>query len=577
MPDAPDLALAPPPEPAPALPAQPTHRPPIVLNPLRPYRGVVRRFFVVYRHVLGLLGGGMVAYVRALPPDHKRGLHALGPRFGAFVVRPFLDREILALPYPAQLRRRLELLGPTYIKLGQILAIREDILPRIVTRELQNLFDRLPAVPFDVVRGIIERSLGRPLGAVFASVEDPPIGSASIAQAHRARLITGESVVVKVIKPGVSRLVRTDLQLLRAVGRLLELVIPRYQPRQIIAEFSAYTIKEIDYAYEADNAEMFAANFADMPEVVFPRIYREASSTNVLTMELLDGFKPSDPRALALTEEERARLIDLGAASIVRMLYQDGFFHADLHAGNLMILPAAAASGESARLGFIDLGMVGRFSERTRRRMLHYFHALVTGDVEGATQHLADLAQAGPGGDLAGFSRAVADLSRRFVAQSRTGDFSIAQLILESVGLGARYRVAFPVEMTLMVKALVTFEGVGRMLDPRLDVASVAETHVSRVFRHTFNPQQIARELWRSAPEMLDLLSQLPRLAGAGFRAADAHLNGPPRPNPLAGLKGAILSGACIVAAALVVVQHGPLALSIGLFVLAVLLYAFGG
>lgn len=556
----------------PALPPATPVSPPRLPNPLRPYRGVLRRFFAVYRHVLGLLGGGMVAYVRALPPDQRKGLHALGPRIGAALVRPFLDGAITRLPYPEQLRRRLEILGPTYIKLGQILAIRDDLLPRVVTRELQNLFDRLPAVPFTEVQAIIERSLGRPLGDVFALVEDPPIGSASIAQAHRGILRTGEPVVVKVIKPGVSRLVRTDLQLLKMVGSLLEAVIPRYQPKQIIAEFSAYTAREIDYTYEADNAEMFAANFADMPDVAFPRIFREASATHVLTMELFDGFKPSDPRALALPAEERARLIDLGAASIVRMLYQDGFFHADLHAGNLMIL----AHADRLRLGFIDLGMVGRFEERTRRRMLHYFNALVNGDVEGATQHLADLAYAGPKGDMAGFKRAVGDMARRFVAQSRTGEFSIAQLILESVGYGARYRVYFPVEMTLMVKALVTFEGVGRMLDPQLDVAAAARVHVARVFQRTFNPKEIVRELWRSAPEMLDLVSQLPRLAGAGFRAADAHLNGPPRPNPLAGLRGAILSGACVVAMALSVVQHGPWWLSAALGVLALLVWLFG-
>ncbi|AHG91830.1 ABC-1 domain-containing protein [Gemmatirosa kalamazoonensis] len=560
--------------------ARPALPPPAVApQPTRPTphgrASLAGRFFTIWRHVLGLLAGGLVAHVRALPPERRRGLRSLGNRVGAALVRPFLDGELARLPFPAQLRRRLELLGPTFIKLGQILAIREDLLPRAVTSELQNLFDRLPAVPFAEARAIIERSLGRPIADLFESVEDPPIGSASIAQVHRAWLLGGEAVVVKVMKPGVADLIRADLTLLGAVGRLLEAVIPRYQPRQVISEFAAYTIREIDYGYEADNAETFAANFADEPDVVFPRIVRDASAADVLTMEFLDGLKPSDPRVLAMPAESRARLIDLGAAAIVRMLYQDGFFHADLHAGNLLVLPGDPATGSPVRVGFIDLGMVGRFEERTRRRMLHYFNALVNGDVDGATQHLADLATSDAQGDMPGFRRAVADLSRRFVAQSRTGQFSLAQLILESVGLGARYRVYFPVEMTLMVKALVTFEGVGRLLDPHLDVASAAQVHVTRVFRRTFNPQALVQELWRSAPEMMDLVSQLPRLMGAGFRAAEETLSGKPRPNPLAGVRGAILSGACIVAAALVVVQHGPIALSIGLFVIAALLGVF--
>jgi ubiquinone biosynthesis protein len=580
MPEAPPAA-----PPAPALPAPargapaPAALPPAAApmrmpDPLKPYRGLVRRFFAVYRHVLGLLFGGLAAYVDALPPERRRGLRHGWTRLGAAVVRPFLSREISRLPYPAQLRRRLEILGPTYIKLGQILAIRDDILPRAVTAELQNLFDRLPAVPFAQVQAIVERSLGRPLGAVFARVEDPPLGSASIAQAHRARLLTGEDVVVKVIKPGVAELIEADLRLLRMVAGLLERVIPRYQPRQVIAEFSAYTIREVDYTFEADNAETFAANFADMPEVAFPRIFREASSPEVLTMEFFGGYKPSSPEALALPLAARERLVDVGAAAIVRMLYQDGFFHADLHAGNLLILPQAAGG---VRVGFIDLGMVGRFEERTRRAMLHYFHALVTGDVEGATKFLADLSTVGPGGDAQGFRRAVGDLSRRFLQRSQRGSFSIGQLILESVGLGARYGVYFPVETTLMVKALVTFEGVGRLLVPHLDVAAAARTHVTRVFQRTFDPQIIVRELLRSAPEMLDLLTQLPRLAGSGVRFLDEALSGRPRPNPLAGLRGSIVAGACIVAGALVVVQHGPAAIAVLLFVLALLFFLVGG
>ena len=549
-----ELAAAPAP---PALPAPTAARAPLVFDPLAPYRGTVRRFFTVYRHVLGLLAGGAVAYVRALPRERRRGLRQLGPRVTAFVVRPFLSRDLRALPFPVQLRRRLELLGPTYIKFGQILAIREDLLPDAVTRELQNLFDRLPAIPFAEVRAIIERSLGLPLAAVFAEVGPDPIGSASIAQAHPARLATGERVVVKVIKPGIAEVIDYDLRLLAAVGGLLERVIPRYTPRQVIAEFAAYTRREVDYTYEADNAETFASNFADEPGIAFPRIYRGASARDVLTMEFFDGFKPTSERALALPDGERQRVIDLGAEAIVRMLYQDGFFHADLHAGNLMILPGPDVDAP-VRVGFLDLGMVGRFEERTRRRMLCYFHALTSGDVEGATRYLADMAAVQPGGDPAGFRRALADLSRRFVAQSRRGNFSIAQLILESVGLGARYGVSFPVEMTLMVKALVTFEGVGRTLDPGLDVAAVSRAHVEKVFRNTFSPARLTRELWRSAPEMMDLAVQLPGFLSGGFRVASAAIERRPGGNPIAGVRSALFGGALVVAGVIAYVQHGP-------------------
>jgi ubiquinone biosynthesis protein len=544
---------------------------PFVFDPLRPYRGVVRRFFVVYRHVLGLLAGGAAAYVRALPRERRHGLKSWFPRLTASIVWPFLDRDIRRLTFAQQLRRRLEVLGPTYIKLGQIMAIREDLLPRSITGELANLFDRLPAIPFVQVREIIETSLGRPLEELYASVHEKPLGSASIAQAHRAETLEGETVVVKVIKPGVAEMIESDLTLLGMVGGFLQWVLPRYQPRQIIREFSAYTRKEVDYTFEADNAETFAANFGDLEDVAFPRIHRGLSSGNVLTMEFMDGLKPGSEAAAALSQADRERVIDLGAASIIRMLYRDGFFHADLHAGNLMIFP-----GKRVKMGFIDLGMVGRFEERTRRQMLYYFHALVSGDVDGATRYLADMATVGKGGDPQGFRRAVTDLSRRFVTHAARGEISIAQLILESVGLGGRYRVFFPVEMTLMVKALVTFEGVGRTLDPRLDVAAVSQKHVSKIFQQQFDPRLLMRQILRGSPELVDMAVRLPQLLSAGFKFADEHLNNRSPANPLQGIKGSILAAACIVGGVLSVIQHASPWFSGAMFVMAVLLATFG-
>ncbi len=540
-------------------------------NPLAPYKGVVRRFFQVYRHTFGLLIGANIAYVRTLPPHRRRGLHAFLPRMSAFLLRPFVRRDVVDLTFPKQLRRRLEMLGPTFVKFGQIMAIREDLLPRPITDELQNLFDRLPSIPFEEVRAIIEASLQRPLEALYAEVSDEPLGSASIAQVHRARLLTGEKVVVKVIKPGIREMIRSDLTLLRLAGGFFQWIFPRYQIRQIIEEFAAYTSKEIDFTYEADHAEMFAANFHEIPDIVFPEIYRSLSTEDVLTMSFLEGFKPGSPPTFTLTPEERARIIDLGSLAIIKMLYQDGFFHADLHAGNLMILP-----GDPIRIGFIDVGMVGRFEEGTRRRMLYYFHALVIGDVGTATRHLTEMARVGPGGDPQGFRRAVADMSRRFIIHSNSGDFSIAQMILESINYGGKYRVYFPVEMTLMVKALVTFEGVGRLLDPNLDVAEASRKHVSRIFRDQFSPRALAQAFVRSSPEMIDLAVQLPELLSAGFREARNRLDGTPDGDPLAGLRGSILAGSCIIAGVMAAVLGGPWFLWSGLFALAIVLIFFG-
>jgi len=453
------------------------------------------------------------------------------------------------LPFAAQLRRRLERLGPTYIKLGQIMAVREDMLPRAVTDELKNLFDQAPAVPFAFIRALIETELGQPLAHLFTRVEEQPIGSASLAQVHRATTRAGQAVVIKVLKPGVRETVLADLTLLRWLGAILDRLSPQYQPAAIVEEFRTYTVRELDLTAEADNGETFAANFYDTPAIIFPRMYRELSSASVLTMGYLDGFKPGSPATFELAEPQRARVVNLGAQAILRMLYQYGFFHADLHAGNLLILPS-----RPVRIGFVDLGMVGRFEDETRRRLLYYYHALVNGDVEKAAQHLGGIARVGPGGNPEEFRRAVVELSRRFLLRAQRGDFSIARLILESMRLGGRYRMYFRVELVLMVKALVTFEGVGRMVDPDLDVVALSRTHIGHIFRNQFRLELLTRELWRNGPELLDLAGRLPELLARSARLLDRPSQ-PPTVNPLTGLRGTIFAAACILGGVLTLVQ----------------------
>ncbi|WP_022835877.1 ABC1 kinase family protein [Salisaeta longa] len=561
-------------QPSPAEARQKQRSPLADFDPLAPYRGALRRFFTVYRHVVGLLMGGHLAYVRSLPDVQTRGLRSPGKRLLAVLLRPLVQRDLRTLPFPVQLRKRLEILGPTFTKLGQILAIREDLLPPVITKELERLMDHLPPIPFVQVQDILREELGGAVADHFQWVDEEPLGSASIAQAHRARTLSGDDVVVKVIKPGSRDVVTSDLKLLEFFGVFLQWIIPQYQPQQIIDEFSAYTLREVDYTFEADHAEVFAANFQEEPGIVFPSIYRHLSTENVLTMSFIDGLRPGAAAARQLSPEERARVIDLGATAIIRMLYQDGFFHADLHAGNLKIIPGDTP--QDLKVGFIDLGMVGRFGPRVRQRMLYYFYALVRGDVENAARYLLEMARVGEGGDPQGFRRAVTDLVRHFSA-GRGRAPSIAHMILESLSLGARYRVFFPVEMTLMVKALVTFEGVGRTLDPSLDVMEVSRAHVRSIFRERFDPRRLSRELISGMPEVLDLMVQLPELLSSGAHALEGRLsNRAPEGNPLADLRSGIIAGACIIAGVLAAVQGAAVWLWAGLLALGAGLALFG-
>ena len=333
-------------------------------------------------------------------------------------------------------------------------------------------------------------------------------------------------MIIKVVKPGIRETLTRDAILLRILGAILQLFLPRYRPSQLIREFVEYTRREVDLRREADNAESFTANFHDLPGVVFPTIYRQYSSRGVLCMEFLNGFKPGAPETQNLTDEERDMLVDLGAASIIRMLFKDGFFHADLHPGNLLVLPGP-------RLGFIDLGMVGRFESDLRRTFLYYYYTLVMGDAEGAARYLGAIAIPGPGADPKGFRREVTEILLRFNRAGSFRDFSLAQLIMRSVNLGAQHRLYFPVEMVLMVKALVTFEGVGQILKPGprrgrgLAASTPTPSSATSSARRT-----CAQQVLRAAPDILEAVAKAPEPDHRGAAppgAGDPPAGEPPR------------------------------------------------
>ncbi len=532
-----------------------------IMRVTRP-QGLVRRLFTTWRHFLGLLGGALVAHVR----EHReegtgRGFKWLLLRCLALLVTPFVDRDLRRQPFPVQLRRRLERLGPTYIKLGQILSLREDLLPRHITTELKHLLNRLPVVPLPVLAQIVEKDLKRPIDEMFLDIDVIPLGSASIGQIHRATTKDGDPVILKVVKPGIRETLERDAKLLRMLGTILQWIIPRFQPRQLVNEFCDYTLREVDLRREADNAETFAANFADVPDVIFPEIYREFSGRSVLCMEFFDGLAPDSEEAQALPEEARRHLTDMGASAIIRMLYKDGFFHADLHPGNMIILPGP-------QIGFIDLGMVGRLDEELRRTLLYYYFALVMGDAENSARYLAAIATPGPDANPNGFRREAAEIASRWGRASSFDEYSLGQLILDSLSRGAQYGMYFPVELVLMVKALVTFEGVGHVLLPGFDVAEVSKKHIRSLFIHQFSPLRLLAEGMRGAPDMVDALAKMPLLVTDGLRVLEKVAR-QPQQNPLTGLRGTLIAGSCLVAAAISMGFGAPWPVWGGLFVIA--------
>jgi ubiquinone biosynthesis protein len=286
-------------------------------------------------------------------------------------------------------------------------------------------------------------------------------------------------------------------------------------------------------------------------------------------MEYFNGIKADENALKKLTADQRRQAIDLGIGAIVKMIYRDGFFHADLHPANLMVFKKPGSKQIS--VGFIDMGMVGRFTRDMRKRMFYYFYSLVTGDPESAARYLSSLTIPGKGADLEGFRRAATDLYTRWLITPNFKDFSLGQVILQSVLLAGHYHIQYPGEIILMVKALVTIEGVGYIFDPEIDIPSAARKHVRSILLQEFNLLNMLRDSALILPEMVDVLRKSPLILTEGIKVFEANLN-KPRPGPWNGARGTLLAGFCLLAGAVLLAFHGPWFVWTALFIVAFLL-----
>ena len=510
----------------------------------KPPQGLIRRFIGTLRHFLGMLLGGGFAYVREMKNQGRAwGFRVIILRIILLFAWPFMIKEIISQPFPVQFRRRLELMGPSYIKLGQILSLREDILPKSVTEELKNLLRQAPVVPFERFKELIEADLKRPVEEMFALIDQEPLGSGSLAQTHLARLRSGEEIVIKALKPGVRKMVQTDTKLLTFFGRISQIFLSRYQPAKLTQEFARYSLREVDLRIEADNAEIFAANFKDEPKIRFPAIYREFSNRDTLSMEYIEGMEADSNELKKLDLIRRYKLIDLGIKTIIRMIFRDGFFHADLHPANMIAM-------EGGKIGFIDLGMVGQFDSELRNRLFYYFYSLAEGDSASAARYLTALSYAGIRSDPNGFRRAVEDLNRRWLRHPNFQDFSLGQLVLESVKLAGRYRIEYPGEIILMVKALVTVEGVGNQLVPGINVVAVSKKHIRNLLLEEFNLIKTFKASILLVPEILDTLKQSPLYINDLKRILEFQV-GTDKGNPFTVILGTAFGGICLLTGAI--------------------------
>jgi ubiquinone biosynthesis protein len=399
-------------------------------------------------------------------------------------------------------RARLVLqdLGPSFIKLGQIVSTRGDVLPADLVAELKKLQDEVPPVPFAEIKAAIETSLGASLADVYVSFDEKPLATASIGQVHRAVLATpdgNKDVVVKVQRPGVGATVARDLELLHMMAAAIERAIPEtkiYSPVGLVKNFDHSITSELNFQIEADNADRFALNFADKAYVRFPKVYRQASSKHVLTLEFFDGKKID----AALAAGYPGPLIAKTAVGLViKMIFEDGFFHADPHPGNIFIL----GTPEEPVIGLIDVGMVGRLSPELRDRTIDMMVAAVRKDSYAVADALYAIGRPTKKVDMREYRAEVSMLAEKYLGKPLK-EIDLSAMIRDLVQGALKYGIEIPTDFMLVGKSLMTIEGIGKQLDPDLDVFGEATPYFIELLKARYSPQRLGNELWRGVEQL---------------------------------------------------------------------------
>jgi ubiquinone biosynthesis protein len=414
---------------------------------------------------------------------------------------------------PEHVRIALEELGATFVKLGQIVSTRSDLLPPHYQAELAKLQDNVPPVPFEAVREVIAAELGRPIETVYASFDPVPLAAASIGQAHAATLTDGTEVVVKVRRPGVVEQIEQDLEILTGFAATASrrwALADEYDVVGLTREFAETLRAEVDYIREARNAERIAANFHDEPSVHIPGVFWEATTARVLTLERVRGIKISDVEALDAAGIDRHALAETASRLQLKMVFEDGFFHADPHPGNLFVEP-------DGRIGLVDFGMVGILDEAMQEQLAGVFLAVTSQDTGRLADALLEVGVARGRIDRDAFERDLRGLLSRYYDEE-LGEIAIAPLIEQAFAIVRRHRLLLPPKLALLLKTVVMSEGLGARLYPSFRLATILEAYAERLVLRQYAPLKLARRLGQASLEAahlgVTLPAQLRRLIG---------------------------------------------------------------
>jgi ubiquinone biosynthesis protein len=433
--------------------------------------------------------------------------------------------ELLGLDPPERVRRALEEMGPTFVKFGQILATRVDLFPPDWIAEFEKLHDRVPPLPFDSLRPQLEEDLEAPVGQVFAEFNPIPIAAASIAQVHWARLPDGREIIVKIRRPGIRPTVEADLRLLERLIAIVERELPdarRFHPRDIVRQFKISLRNELDLLTEARNTERAANNFEGDPHIVIARVFWEYCGERINVQEFIAGIPGRDLKALDAAGYDRKLLAQRGADAVLKMVLIDGFFHADPHPGNFIYLPGN-------RLAFIDFGMVGSLSELRRDQVVDMLNAIVLRDAPAMVEVLLDWAD-----DTTPSTERLVSEVGMFVDKYHgvaLRQLRLAEILGDMTSLMRDHRLTLPPDLTMLFKALITLEGMGRQIDPDFDIVRQVAPLLREATLRRVRPEVLLNKGRRNLGGLLAVLGALPqdlrrllRLVRAGSVKVDVDL-----------------------------------------------------
>jgi len=425
----------------------------------------------------------------------------------ARATRALLFFRPLAEPRAVRLRRALESLGPLFVKFGQVLSTRRDLLPADIADELAKLQDRVPPFPGEIAVAEVERAFGRPIAQVFEKFELVPVASASVAQVHLATLPGGTDAAVKILRPGMLPVIGEDLALLNAAAGLIERFVSdgrRLRPREVVAEFARHLDEELDLMREAAHASQLRRNFQDSPLLVVPEVYWDWCTSNVMTMQRMHGTPVSQVDELRRQGVDIPKLARTGVEIFFTQVFRDGFFHADMHPGNILVTP-------EGRYVALDFGIMGTLTETDKQYLAQNFLGFFRRDYARVARAHLEAGWVPADTRVDEFEGAIRAVCEPFFGRP-LGEISFGLALVRLFQTSRRFNVEIQPQLVMLQKTLLNIEGLGRQLDPGLDLWATAKPFLEKWMREQIGFKGLLRTLRSEAPRWATMLPQLPRL-----------------------------------------------------------------